>query len=85
MWAETYRAKSQELCDNVVLPILFNVVNNIVQHCYTRLRAGFGLNNLFSIVDNIEQCGQHIVQSCFQQPSTTRNFTHAEAAEPPRA
>ena len=46
-----------------------------VQHCYTRLRAGFRLNNFFSIVDNIEQCGQHnIVQSCFQQPSTTRNF-----------
>ena len=55
--------------------ILFNVVNNIVQHCYTWLQAGFRLNNLFSIVDNIEQCGQHnIVQSCFQQPSTTHNF-----------
>ena len=23
----------------VVLPILFNVVNNIVQHCYTRLQS----------------------------------------------
>ena len=60
---------------NVVLPTLFNVVNNVVQHCYTRLQARFRLNNFLSIVDNIEQCGQHnIVQSCFQQPSTTRNF-----------
>ena len=34
-----------------------------------------GLNNFFNIVDNIAQCGQHnIVQSCFQQPSTTRDF-----------
>ena len=48
--------------------ILFSIVTS-------RLSAGFRLNNLFSIVDNIEQCGQHnIVQSCFQQPSTTRNF-----------
>ena len=39
----------------------------IVQHCYTRLRAWFRLNNLYNIVDNIEQCGQHnILQSCFQ-------------------
>ena len=54
--------------NNVVLPILFDVVKNIVQYCYTRLQAGFRLNNLFSIVDNIEQCGQrNIVQSCFQQ------------------
>ena len=61
--------------NDVVLLVLFNVVNNIVQHCYTRLQAEFRLNNLFSIVDNIEQCGQHnTVQSCFQQPSTTRNF-----------
>ena len=29
---------------------LFNVVNNIVKHCYTQLQAGFRLNNLFSIV-----------------------------------
>ena len=63
---------------NKVVPILFNVVNNIVQHCYTRFQAGFRLNNLFSVVENIEQCGQHnIGQSClncFQQPSTIRNF-----------
>ena len=87
-----YTAKNYELLktglNNVVLPILFNVVNNIVQHCYTWLQAGFKLNNLFSIVDNIEQCGQHnIVQSCFQQPSTTLNFyacraqSHLQIAE----
>ena len=45
--------------NNVVLPTLFNVVNNIVQHRYTRLQAGFRLINLFNIVDNIEQCEQH--------------------------
>ena len=39
------------------------------------MRASFRLNNLFNIVDNIKECGQHnIVQSCFQQPSTTRDF-----------
>ena len=42
---------------------------------HTQQKTHFRLNNLFSIVDNIEQCGQHnIVQSCFQKPSTTRNF-----------
>ena len=29
-------------CKNVVGAILFNVVNNIVQHCYTWLRANSG-------------------------------------------
>ena len=38
--------------NNAVQPILFNVVNNIAQHCHTRLQVGFRLNNLFSIVDN---------------------------------
>ena len=38
--------------NNVVLPTLFHDVNNIVQHCYTRSRARFRLNNLFKIVDN---------------------------------
>ena len=37
--AGLYKAKNYELLktglNNVVLPILFNVVNNIVQHCYT--------------------------------------------------
>ena len=45
---------------------------HIVQHCYTRLRAGFRLNNLFSIVDNIEQCG--VAQHCSILFSTTRNI-----------
>ncbi len=60
---------------NVVLPILFIVVNNIVQHCYTWLRADSGSTMLNNIVDNYEQCGQHnIVASCFQQPWTSDNF-----------
>ena len=85
---QCYTAKNYELSktglNNVLLPTLFNVVNNIVQHCYTRLQAGFRLKNLFSIVDNIEQCGQHnIVESCFQQPSTTRNF-YARSLRPVR-
>ena len=41
--------------NNVVLPTLFNVVNNIVQHYYTRLRANSGTTMLNNIVDNIEQ------------------------------
>ncbi len=52
--------------NNVVLPKLFTVVNNIVQHCYTRLRADSGSRILFNTVDNCEQCGQHnVVQSCY--------------------
>ena len=52
-----------------------NLVQCSQRYCSGRLQAGFRLINLFSIVDNIEQCGQHkIVHSCFQQPSTTRNF-----------
>ena len=38
--------------NTVVLPTLFNVVNNMVQHCYTWLRARFSVNNFFNIVDN---------------------------------
>ena len=54
-------------CNNVVLPILFIVVNNIVQHCYTWSRADSGSTMLNNIVDNYEQYGQHnIVASCFQ-------------------
>ena len=65
--------------NNVVLPTLFNVVkivvNNIVQHCYTWLRANSGSTMLNNIVDNIEQCGQHnIVQGCFHQPWTSCAF-----------
>ena len=34
-----------------------------------------GVTMLNNIVDNVEQCGQHnIIQSCFQQPLTTRAF-----------
>ena len=41
--AYSYTAKTQKLlktgCNNVVGATLFNVVNNIVRHCYTWLRA----------------------------------------------
>ena len=57
--------------NNVVLPTLFNIVNNIVQQCHTWLRANSGSTMLNNTVDNIEQCGQHnIVQGCFHQPWT---------------
>ena len=57
--------------NNVVLPTLFNVVNNIVQHCWAWISPQSGATILNNIVDNIEQCGQHnIVQGCFHQPWT---------------
>ena len=57
--------------NNVVLPTLFNVVNNIVQHCWAWISPQSGVTMLNNIVDNIEQCGQHnIVQGCFHQPWT---------------
>jgi hypothetical protein len=47
--------------NNVLLPILFTLVNNIVE-------PESGVTILFNIVDNCEQCGQQsIVQSCFHQ------------------
>ena len=61
--------------NNVLLPTLFNVVNNIVQHCYTWTQANSDSMTLNNIVDNIEQCGQqNIVQCCFQQPWTGCSF-----------
>ena len=62
-------------CNNVVLPTLFIVVNNIVQHCWAWISPQSGVTMLNNIVDNYEQCGQHnIVASCFQQPWTSYNF-----------
>ena len=62
-------------CNNVVLPILFIVVNNIVQHCWAWISPHSGVTMLNNIVDNYEQYGQHnIVASCFQQPWTSHNF-----------
>ena len=67
--------------NNVVLPTLFNVVNNIVQHCYTWMRANSGLTMLNNIVDNIEQCEQHnIVHGCFHQPWTGCAFSSVNSA-----
>ena len=61
--------------NNFVLPTLFNVVNNIEQVVEPESSPQSGVTMLNNIVENIEQCGQHnIVQSCFQQPSTTRDF-----------
>ena len=57
--------------NNVVLPTLFNVVNNIVQHCWAWISLRSGVTMLNNIVDNIEQCRQHnIVQGCFHQAWT---------------
>ena len=44
--------------NNVVLPTLFNDVNNIVRHFYSGLQADAGLTTLFIIVDNMHflQC-----------------------------
>ena len=47
--------------NNVLLPTLFRVVNNIGQYC----TPNSGSTILFNIVDNCEQRGQqNIVQSC---------------------
>ena len=62
-------------CNNVVLPTLFIVVNNIIQHCWARISPQSGVTMLNNIVDNYEQCRQrNIVASCFYQPSTSDNF-----------
>ena len=74
-----YTHKNYELLktglNNVVLPILLIVVNNIEQVVEPESSPQSGVTMLNNIVDIIEQCGQHnIVQSCFQQPVTTYNF-----------
>ena len=62
-------------CNNVVLPTLFIVVNNIVQHCWAGISPQSGVIMLNNTVDNYEQYGQHnIVASCFQQPWTSDHF-----------
>ena len=74
-----YTRKNYELLktglNNVLLPILLTVVNNIEQVVEPESSPQSNVTMLNNIVDNIEQCGQHnIVQSCFQQPITTHNF-----------
>ena len=60
---------------NVVLPMLFVVVSNIVQHCYTLLRVNSGSTILFNIVDNYEQCGQqNVEQCCLNSPEQVMRF-----------
>ena len=57
--------------NNVVLPTLFIVVNNIVQLCWAWISLRSGVTMLNNIVNKIEQRGQqNIVQCCFQQAWT---------------
>ena len=56
--------------NNVVLPTLLNVVNNIVQHCYTRLRANSCSIILNNIVDNID-----IFKPVFIRPEQVVHFS----------
>jgi hypothetical protein len=52
--------------NNVLLPTLFTLVNNIELNSIVEPESGVTI--LFNIVDNCEQCGQQsIVQSCFHQ------------------
>ena len=61
--------------NNVLLPTLFKVVNNVVRHCYASLQASLGLTMLNNIVDNIEQCcRQNIVLVCYHQARTGCSF-----------
>ena len=60
---------------NVLLPTLFNVVNNIVQHCHTWLQAKFRLINLFSIVDKLNNAGSKtLFQPVFIMPEQVVHF-----------
>ena len=74
-----YTRKNYELLktglNNVVLPILLIVVNNIEQVVESESSPQSGVTMLNNIVDIIEQGGQHnIVQFCFQQAVATHNF-----------
>ena len=54
--------------NNVLLPTLFNVVNNAEQVVGPESSLQSDVTMLNNIVDNIDQCGQHdTVQSRFQQ------------------
>ena len=60
------RARCLTGLNNVLLPTLFTLVNNIEQYCIVEHESGVTI--LFNIVGNCEQCGQQsIVQSCFPQ------------------
>jgi hypothetical protein len=58
------RARCSTGLNNVLLPTLFTLVNNM----NSIVEPESGVTILFNIVDSYEQCGQqNIVQSCFHQ------------------
>ena len=75
-----YTAKNHKLLktglNNVVLPILFNVLNNIVQRCYTDcgLDSGSTISSVLLTTLNNEGAA-HDCSSCFRHPSTNHNFS----------
>ena len=61
--------------NNVLLPRLFDIANNTVQHCWAWTSLQSSLTTLNNIVNNLEQCWQqNIVQSCFHQARTGCSF-----------
>ena len=54
-----FKVNEKGVLNSVLLPTLFLVVNNIVQHCYTLTSNSSGSTLLFNVVNNRQQCGQH--------------------------
>ena len=70
-----FNVGKNRICNNAVLPTLFMVVNNIVQHCWAWISPQSGVTMLSNIVDSYYQCEQHnIVVSCFYQPVYDSTF-----------
>ena len=70
-----YTAKNHELLKVENRIGQWCAVNNIEQVVEPESSPQSGVTMLNNIVDKIEQCGKNnIVQSCFQEPSTTGDF-----------
>ena len=61
--------------NNVLLPTLFKVVNNIVQHCYTLLQASSGSTTCSVLLTTLNNVGSKILSNAvFIRPEQIVRF-----------
>ena len=61
--------------NNVLLPTLFKIVNNIVQHCYTRLQASSGSTTCSVLLTTLSNVGSKtLFNAAFIRPEQVVHF-----------
>ena len=61
--------------NNVLLPTLFKVVNNIVQHCYTGLQANSGSSTCSVLLTTLNNVGSKtLFNAAFIRPEQVVHF-----------